>query len=60
MVSNFIKTSDPATIKYLRGIGFKEVKSETKTSNVATFVNDACKPITFSNAKFVYTNKIEL
>ena len=60
MVSNFIKTSDPATIKYLRDVGFKEVKGSNNKSNVTTFVNNADRPINFDKAKFVYTNKIEL
>ncbi len=60
MVSNFIKTSDPATIKYLRDVGFKEVKVANNKSDVITFVNNVDRPINFAKAKFVYTNKIEL
>jgi hypothetical protein len=59
MKYNFIKTSDPPTIKHLRSMGFKEVLGD-KDSDVVTFINDADKPVTFSDAKVVYTNKIEI
>ena len=58
-MKSFIKTSDKKTIEYLRNHGFKEIVGANK--DVVTFVNDMGKSITsFADAKFVYSDKIEL
>lgn len=58
-MQNFIKTGDQETIAYLRSLGFKEMKSD-RHSSVVTFINDKTKPITFEDAKFIYTDKLEI
>lgn len=55
-MKSFIVTSDKATIEYLRNHGFTEIKGFS--NDVVTFVNSIDKPITFDNAKYVYSNKI--
>lgn len=59
MLYSFIKTSDPSTIEHLRSMGYKEVIGG-ENSNVVTFINNDNEPITFSDSKVVYTNKIEI
>lgn len=56
---NFIKTSDPSTIQYLRSHGFQEVKTEGNT-DIVTFFNDSSKTVAFADAKLVYSNKLDI
>ena len=53
IMANFIKCTDPETIKLLKKEGFKLI---SESNGVATFLNDSAKKINFDKTKIAYSN----